>query len=86
MDAENFMKQFEMLLKWILNQINYLKTFVDENGLQRKAASGKSLWKSASEVDLDLFPRLADEEVGNFTCGTYQLRLSSSYMQEHLDG
>lgn len=82
MDAENFMKQFEMLLKWILNQVNYLKTFVDENGLQRKTA----IWKSASEVDLDLFPRLADEEVGNFTCGTYQLRLSSSYMQEHLDG
>lgn len=82
MDAENFMKQFEMLLKWILNKVNYLKTFVDENRLQRKTA----IWKSASEVDLDLFPKLADEEVGNFTCGTYQLRLSSSYMQEHLDG
>lgn len=76
------LKQFEMLLKWILIPINYLKTFVDENGLQRKTA----IWKSASEVDLGLFPRLANEEVGNFTCGTYQLRLSSSYMQEHLDG
>lgn len=61
-----------------------MMTFDDENGLRRKTA----IWKSASEVDLDLFPRLADEEVGNFTCGTYmyQLRLSSSYMQEHLDG
>lgn len=59
-----------------------LEDVFDENRLQRKTA----IWKSASEVDLDLFPRLADEEVGNFTCGTYQLRLSSSYMQEHLDG
>lgn len=52
MDAENFPKQFEILLKWILNQVNHLKTFVDENGLQRKTA----VWKSASEVDLDSFP------------------------------
>lgn len=71
MDAENFPKQF-----------NHLKTFVHENGLQRKTA----VWKSASEVDLVSFPRLDDEELRNLTCGTYQLKLSSSYMQEHLDG
>lgn len=71
MDAENFPKQF-----------NHLKTFVHENGLQRKTA----VWKSALEVDLVSFPRLDDEELRNLTCGTYQLKLSSSYMQEHLDG
>lgn len=82
MDAENFPKQFEILLKWILNQVNHLKTYVDENGLQRKTA----VWKSASEVDLDSYPRPDNEELRNLTCGTYQLKLSSSYMQEHLDG
>lgn len=59
-----------------------MKTFVDENRLLRKTAAGKS----ASEVDLDSFPRLDDEELRNLTCGTYQLKLSFSYMQEHLDG
>lgn len=81
-NAENFLKQFVILLKWILNKVNHMKTFVDENGLQRKTAA----WKSSSEVDLDSFRRLDVEELRNLTCGTNQLRLSSKYMQEHLDG
>lgn len=63
MDAENFPKQFEILLKWILNQVNHLKTFVDENGLQRKTA----VWKSASEVDLDSFPRTQESYLRNIS-------------------
>lgn len=63
MDAENFPKQFEILLKWILNQVNHLKTFVDENGLQRKIA----VLKSASEVDLDSFPRTQESYLRNIS-------------------
>ena len=37
------------------------------------------------DVDLDDFPRLDDEQLRHLTCGTYQLKLSSSYIQEHID-
>ncbi|XP_061195021.1 uncharacterized protein LOC133203192 [Saccostrea echinata] len=63
-------------------KVNHLKAFIEEKGLQRKTA----VWKPTSEVDLDSFPILDDEELRNLTCGTYQLKLSSSYMQEHMDG
>lgn len=81
MDAEHFLKKFKMLLKWSLDQVNHSKTFVDKNGLQRKT----DVLKSASE-DLDLSPRLDDEEIRNHTYVKYQLRLSSTCMKEHLDG
>ena len=32
------------------------------------------------------FPRLDDEQLRNLTCGTYQLKLSPSYIQEHIEG
>ncbi|XP_061168242.1 uncharacterized protein LOC133177166 [Saccostrea echinata] len=63
-------------------QVNHLKAFIEEKGLQRKTA----VWKPTSEVDLDSFPIFDVEELRNLTCGTYQLKLSSSYMQEHMDG
>ena len=32
------------------------------------------------------FPHLDETELRNITCGVYQLKLSSSYMQEYLEG
>ncbi|XP_062586998.1 uncharacterized protein LOC134248601 [Saccostrea cucullata] len=57
-------------------------SFIEEKGLQRKTV----VWKATSEMDLGSFPTLDDEELRNLNCGTYQLKLSSSYMQEHIDG
>ena len=33
-----------------------------------------------------MFPELDEEQLRNLTCGTYQLKMSSSYAQEHIDG
>jgi hypothetical protein len=32
------------------------------------------------------FPHLDETELRNITCGVYQLKLNSSYMQEYLEG
>ena len=32
------------------------------------------------------FPRLDENELRNITCGVYQLKQATSYIQEHLDG
>ena len=59
-----------------------MKAFSEENRLQRKSA----VWKSASKMALNSFPTLDEKELRNLTCGSYQLKLSSSYIQEHIDG
>ena len=63
-------------------QVNSLKEYVEENGLDKQSAK----WKHVSEVELTDFPELDEEQLRSLTCGTYQLKLSSSYMQEHVDG
>ena len=49
----------------------------------KKLDSRKVLWKRPEEL-LD-FPRLDEEELRNITCGTYQLKLSPSYAEEHFN-
>ncbi|XP_045216033.2 uncharacterized protein LOC123566193 [Mercenaria mercenaria] len=61
---------------------NTLKSYVEANNLERRSA----LWKPVSDVVLDNFPRFTEEQLRSLTCGVYQLKMSSSYIQEHLDG
>ena len=63
-------------------EINTLKTYVEEKELDKRSAK----WKNVSEVELENFPALDEEQLRDLTCGTYQLKLSSSYIQEHVDG
>ena len=63
-------------------QINELKTFVEENNLERRSAK----WIDTDDADIDDFPTLDEEDLRNITCGVYQIKLSTSYIQEFLDG
>lgn len=65
---------------YLSHQKNYLQQYVLENGLDRRSV----IWKSIDT--LDGFPQLDEEDLSNITCGSYQLRLSSSYIQEHIEG
>ncbi|XP_062566452.1 uncharacterized protein LOC134228771 [Saccostrea cucullata] len=67
-------------MRHLYTQINTLKTFVEENSLDRRSVN----WDTAPE-SLE-FPRLDEEEIRNLTCGVYQLKLCPSYVQEYLDG
>ena len=57
---------------------------MEENHLDKRFAIYK--WKSANEAELQNFPEMDEEQLRNLTCETYQLKLSSSYVQEHVDG
>ncbi|XP_053405404.1 uncharacterized protein LOC128558951 [Mercenaria mercenaria] len=59
---------------------NDLKIYIENHCLERKSAC----WKSA-ELDVE-FPRLDEIQLRELTCGTYQLKMSAGYMQEHIDG
>jgi len=50
--------------------------------LERRSAQ----WQAVSESTIKDFPQLSDEQLRFLTCGVYQLKLSASYMQEHIDG
>lgn len=60
--------------------MNQLKEHVEVNHLDRRTVC----WKEIDEVTD--FPYLDEEGLRALTCGTYQLRLSSSYAQEHMEG
>ncbi|XP_062619312.1 uncharacterized protein LOC134280876 [Saccostrea cucullata] len=66
---------------YLAKQGNTLQEYVEKNNLGRKSA----IWKNASEINLKNFPTLDDEQLRNITVGTYQLKLSASYIQEHLE-
>lgn len=65
---------------YLSKQVNQLKEQVEEQHLDRRSVC----WKEVSEV-VD-FPQLDEERLRELTCGSYQLRLSSSYAQEHIEG
>jgi hypothetical protein len=67
-------------MKFLSKEINFLKSFVEENNLERKSAK----WEKTE--DIKDFPFLDEQELRNITCGVYQLKLSPSYIQEYLDG
>jgi hypothetical protein len=54
---------------------------VEDENLERRFI----IWKSPDNCLAD-FPYLDETELRNITCGVYQLKLSSSYMQEYLEG
>ncbi|XP_056011994.1 uncharacterized protein LOC125671681 [Ostrea edulis] len=61
-------------------QVNSLQHHVEENKLDRRTVC----WREVD--DLTDFPCLDEEQLRLLTCGTYQLRLSPSYAQEHVEG
>ena len=65
---------------FLSKQVNQLKEQVEEQHLDRRTVC----WREVSEV-VD-FPQLDEERLRELTCGSYQLRLSASYAQEHIDG
>lgn len=67
---------------YLSKQVNALKTHVEDNTLDKRSAN----WKTITEGDLNDFPRLDEQQLRDLTCGTYQLKLSTSYVQEHIDG
>ena len=62
-------------------QSNTLRQRVEDENLERRSI----IWKSPDNCLAD-FPHLDETELHNITCGVYQLKLSSSYMQEYLEG
>ena len=66
---------------YLSHQVNTLKERVEMEHLDTRRST---VWKEATQV-VD-FPRLSEERLRELTCGTYQLKLSKSYIQEHVDG
>uniref|UniRef100_K1QBM6 Uncharacterized protein n=1 Tax=Magallana gigas TaxID=29159 RepID=K1QBM6_MAGGI len=62
-------------------QVNQLKERVEAESLHSRKSS---MWKDASTIDN--FPNMTEEQlhVPEMTCGSYQLKLSRCYIQEHL--
>ncbi|CAG2245126.1 unnamed protein product [Mytilus edulis] len=66
---------------YLSKRVNTLKQRVEEENLERR----KTIWKEPDNI-LDDFPLLDEEDLRNITCGVYQIKLSTSYIQEHLEG
>ncbi|XP_055997806.1 uncharacterized protein LOC125683246 [Ostrea edulis] len=67
---------------YLSKQVNNLKQTVEENCLNRRSIQ----WQAVHECDIQNFPTLDEEQLRDLTCGTYQLKLSRSYIQEHIEG
>lgn len=64
-------------MQYLSSQINQLKEEVEERKLDTRSA----IWKHPDE--LQDFPRLDEDQLRELTCGTYQVKLASSYAEEH---
>ncbi|XP_062577231.1 uncharacterized protein LOC134239089 [Saccostrea cucullata] len=67
---------------YLSKQVNNLKRMVQENGLNRRSTQ----WQTVLECEIQNFPMFDEDQLRNLTCGTYQLKLSRSYIQEHIEG
>ena len=65
-----------------VSMTNELQQLVEENHLERRSAQ----WESADECQISDFPKLDDTMLRLLTLGTYQLKMSSSYIQEFVGG
>lgn len=65
---------------FLSKQVNTLQHHVEGNHLDRRSVC----WKEVD--DLMDFPNMDEEQLRAITCGVYQLRLSPSYAQEHIEG
>lgn len=70
----------KMLCLYLSKQVNTLQKRVELNKLDRRTVC----W--AENEDLTDLPCLDEKQLRSLTCGTYQLRLSPSYAQEHIEG
>mgnify|MGYP003546473976 FL=1 len=61
-------------------RINTLQLEVEEKHLDRRSVK----WRKPDK--LLCFPRLDEQQLRDLTCGSYQLKMSTSYIQEHIDG
>jgi hypothetical protein len=78
----NDLRLFFLSFYWCWRyQINALKTYVVENKLERRSAQ----WIPIDDSEVS-FPQLMEEQLRSITFGVYQLKLSSSYIQEYMDG
>ena len=64
-------------MQYLSRQINQLKEEVEERKLDTRSA----IWKHPDE--LQDFPRLDEDQLRELTCGTYEVKLASSYAEEH---
>lgn len=78
-DAEEDLALGSKML-YLSKQVNTLQQHVELNKLDRRTVC----WEEVE--DLTDFPCLDEEQLRSLTCGTYQLRLSPSYAQEHIEG
>lgn len=62
------------------SQNNLLQIYIEENALDKRSSN----WEPVSPEELN-FPKL-DEDLRNITCSVYQLKLSSCYIQEYMEG
>ena len=67
-------------MRELARESNSLQEFVTENNLERRCAAK---WTDASTSELQ-FPSLDDSTLRLLTIGTYQLKLTGSYIQEYL--
>lgn len=67
-------------MRYLSTKVNSLKTFVEENCLDKKSVK----WEVATD-SLE-FPNISEDDIRNLTCGVYQLKLCPSYIQEYLEG
>ena len=65
----------------MLTKTNELQQYVVERGLERKL----KVWKSVDSCEIG-FPQLSEDRLRELTFGVYQLKMASSYIQEHLGG
>lgn len=65
-----------------VSKTNELQQLVEENHLERRSAK----WASVDECQIRDFPQLDDTMLRLLTLGTYQLKMSSSYIQEYVGG
>ena len=62
--------------------INSIKPEVEEKFLYRKSCN----WQTVDHSSVADFPILDESEMRIITFGSYQMKMGSSYIQEHLDG
>lgn len=67
---------------YLSKQINSLKQKIEDQKLETQ----RIIWKQPDDDSFKDFPRLDETDLRNITCGSYQLKLCASYMQEHIAG
>ena len=58
----------------------FFQVMLQTTGLDKK----RTVWRDADD-DIQ-FPVMTEDQLSELTLGVYQLHLSPSYIQEHLDG